>query len=116
MSKIESIVADFRREAEDDFVGLWQIARRVRETCGENADFTSLIIRVVSELLQCPGYDVGQFEGEAFVDWAGSVETKLERLHAELTRLGHEPDIGEIAWIVKHGGSSENHRSLGSGC
>jgi class 3 adenylate cyclase len=102
MPLFEEIVNGFRRECADDYVGLWQISRALKDFTGES--HTEDIVSVVAALLEHHAITVGQFEGGRFVEWAGSREERMDRIRRELLQLGTEPDIGDVAWLVERRG------------
>lgn len=96
---LQDIVDGFRRESAEDYVGLWQISRAVKELSGPSQ--AEKIVVVVAALLEDGDIAVGQFKEGQFVEWIGSREEHLGRIHRELLQLGADPDIGDVAWLVK---------------
>lgn len=97
---IEAVAGSVCAEAEEDYVGLWSVVRRLRQQmplADESAVHSALggvLRRVLSG-----GCIFGQFTtAGTFAAWPeGRV---IERLLDELASLGRDPDIGEIGWFV----------------
>ena len=102
MTKERSVILTrIRRELHEDYVGVWQIARILREAgYNQREALTNGIVDAVATLLVEGDADIGQFQGGAFRSWQGAADAKLKRLRDELIILGTDPDIGEIAWLV----------------
>lgn len=95
---LEPIIRQFRVEAEEDYVGMWEISRAIESL--EEPDQSELITQVVAALLDEPSVVLGQFEGESFVPWPGGREDWIERVRTELRAYGGKPDIGDIGWLA----------------
>lgn len=94
---LQDIASQVRREAAEDYVGLWQISRLLRDgAVPGHATLTD----VLRQLLADDSMDIGQFEGKTFHPWAGTTDSKVQRVSSELAKLGRDPDIGEIGWVV----------------
>jgi hypothetical protein len=96
-STLQDIASQVRREAAEDYVGLWQISRLLRSAVVSS---DSTLTDLLHQLLTDGSMDIGQFEGKTFHPWAGTTDSKIARVSSELTKLGRDPDIGEIAWLV----------------
>jgi hypothetical protein len=103
--RIES-VADLERllleEMQDDYVGLWEIARLVRTELGfENeTGIFETTLRVVEDMvlegLICPGVATA---GGRFESWPVDPEQALHTINTAWEELGRTPRVGEIAWF-----------------
>lgn len=90
---------DVRREAEEDYVGIWQIARTLMEAGLEDDLLVEMIVEVVGRVSEL-GVEIGEFRSREFEFWSGDRAIKLERLRHELRMLNRAPDIGEVAWLA----------------
>jgi hypothetical protein len=99
MDRTGMLAAGFRCECEEDYVGLRQISREVGPgaTLAEHAE---RIIDVVRAMMDDGGIMIGQFEDGAFIEWPTPPAEIVDRLRDELTMLGREPDIGDVAWLA----------------
>jgi hypothetical protein len=102
MTEFDADVADLMREAENDYVGIWEVFR-LAHRAGRDGKATVAIqaLAMVEALLRDPEMLIGQFDGGEFRPWTGERSGWLQRIRAELEQLGREPDIGEVAWVVK---------------
>ena len=92
------------REASDDYVGVWRISRALYEAGPDSPrDHVATTVAVVEELIGPGGLQIGQFLDGVFVAWTGTVGERVERLRGELSALGRDPDVGEVAWLVSSG-------------
>ena|SRR5579859_332222 len=91
-------------ECRTDHVGLWQIVSAVQFDLGaaDPVQTQTLTMQLVRSLLQDYGIVVGHPapDGRGFVTWNVSPELAVRRIEAEWSALGHEPDIGDIAWFT----------------
>lgn len=99
MTWFEEVVEGFRRECAEDYVGLWQISRALKDHDG--ASGTEQILAIVAALLADRDIVAGQFEDGRFIEWSGRREENVARIRNELVRLGTDPDIGDVAWLVE---------------
>ena len=104
MRDLDKICDDFMREAEIDYIGLWQVINTVGygfepTTIEERRRLTLEVIkRLMARGLQA--VDLG--EGSSCIPWPDqNVESVMRRINAEWEALGHEPDIGDIIWLNK---------------
>ena len=97
--ELSDVIAEVAAEVEEDFVGLWVVARLVRE---DRPDADSVELRGVTAdvcgALLAQGASLGQFrpDGE-FETWDPA--SAVDRLLVEWNDLGRDPDIGEITWL-----------------
>jgi len=101
MTALARMVSELRQECSEDYVGVWQITRMLRDEGHTPVEMPDRVVEVVAALLSDGRVDIGQFEDEAFTAWQGDVGAKVSRLKAELQALGREPDIGEVAWLAE---------------
>jgi hypothetical protein len=100
MPKLADIVAAVKENATSDYVGMWEIHSMLKEDFGPHAATPEQIVAVVRQLLE-EDHVLGQFQDRVFREWPGSSADQLGKLVAELSSLGHSPDIGEVAWLAK---------------
>ena len=101
MQSIDEVVHELRQECEEDYVGLWEVARLLQEFRLGVGSRGQTIAAVAAALLADPEITIGQFEDKVFQEWPGDTADRVERLKRELSNLGRAPDIGEVAWIAK---------------
>ena len=95
------ILAEFRREAEDDWIGLWAIAWMVRHDHAKaNAsEVRKLTMRLVRMMMES-GLVVGGFCDKSFVPWPDQgTASVIRRIEREWNALGRDPTLGEVAWF-----------------
>lgn len=99
---VTQIVEAFRRECAVDHVGLWCIPWHFREVekVADAGLRQSLSLEVVRHLLASDDIGVGQFANGAFSFWPLPPSYALQRVETEWQQLGHEPDMGDIAWFT----------------
>lgn len=92
MNTLDEIADDYSRHARSDFVGLWQIASRVREDLGltNNADVRTETLLVVKRLLE-GGFRPGDYLRTGFAPWD---ETSADSI---IARISNEWDTGRGA-------------------
>ena len=101
MATFEQVVADLRAECSDDYVGLWEVVRLLRDGGMGSAESAERIVAVVAALLDDPEITIGQFADGTFREWPGNAQDRVARLERELVALGRTPDIGDVAWLVR---------------
>ena len=91
-------------ECHQDHVDLWEIVNAVQFDLGANdpTETRALTLRLVHSLLDERGMRVGHPapEDRHFVSWELPLDEAVRRIEREWSALGHEPDIGEIAWFT----------------
>lgn len=91
-------------ECREDHVGLWEIVHAVQFDlgCQNPRQVQSLTLQLVRGLLSHRGMQVGHPapDGRQFVSWGLSSDETIRRIEQELTALGREPNIGEVAWFT----------------
>ncbi len=100
--------ADLQRqwaaEARRADLGLWWMARDVRQKLGPRASEDDVRTRTL-DLLR-PLLDAGELRTAAllpdgkFAEWKGSVEDQLHRIDTGWRGLGRQPALGEIVWFI----------------
>jgi hypothetical protein len=95
---ITQIVTHVRKEASDDYVGVWVVHRLLVEIGNSS---TELITQVVDRVLDDDRIEIGDFCDGVFHAWAGDKKAKLRRVRQDLVTLGHAPDIGDVAWLIQ---------------
>jgi hypothetical protein len=103
MIALDSIQRAVIVEGLEDYVGLWQVARRVREVIGET---TTDLVREASLKRLGPllvgGYIEAGFspyvKGD-FEPWGIPGHAAMERIDVEWRALGKDPNIWEICWF-----------------
>src|SRR5258706_3895123 len=101
MNDLDSIQREILMEGLDDYVGLWQVVRSLRERFGDLP--TDRIRELALERLQ-PLLDQGLIEsgmpgsGE-FLSWGSDAATTLARIDAEWRALGKDPNMPDICWF-----------------
>ena len=96
---IEAIVSDFDSELWDDKVGLWRIARALRESDLdlEHRDIRLYAADVCRRLLDT-GAALGQFGPNLeFETWDRS--SAVDRMLIGWSDLRRDPTIGDVAWL-----------------
>ena len=95
---VEALVAD----ASEDYMGLWQIVRRVSLRLGsEDAAAVRTETLVVARKLLQHGLLVGDLANSGgFNAWTNQApDVVVSRIEAEWGVLGRLPDIGDICWF-----------------
>jgi hypothetical protein len=87
----------------DDWVGLWEIVRLVREReSGDinDLDVKSLVIGLLTQLLDNDEVQVGSLiNGGEFSSWPSSKEEAMRDIITAWENLGRDPNIGEVCWL-----------------
>jgi len=104
MDRVEQVVAELYKECFEDYVGLWTVPWHFREiySVGDEQSRRAESLKVIGRLLELPDIGVGQFRPneEVFDFWNASPNDALQRITLEWDALGHEPNLGEIAWFT----------------
>ena len=102
MRTIDQVVADFRREAMGDYVGLWEIVSatiRDLDACSD-VDIRRTTISIVKELLSQGLQAVDLTERGGCTPWHDqNADAVIVRICREWDSLGKAPDIGDIVWF-----------------
>lgn len=89
----------FTWEATEDYVGLWQVAKNVREDLDLKAPQTimEISLSIVERLLKEGGLLVGDAKWEyPFPKWDLTADEAIKRIRKEWLALGKAPSPGEI--------------------
>jgi hypothetical protein len=101
---VEETLEGFVEEGRDDYVGLWEIVRAVREDFGvqDDGEVKRTSLGLIQQLLCHYGMSAGvpTPDGRGFVPWPLSTDETLRRIETEWVALGRDPDIWEIVWFV----------------
>ena len=95
------LIARFRKEGAQDWIGLWAIVWELRQSLPKApaGEIRTLTVELVQQLLT-EGFAVAGVENEVFVRWPDQTPASVARRILEAWRaLGRDPDIGEIAWF-----------------
>ncbi|HEY5314622.1 MAG TPA: hypothetical protein VIK18_18965 [Pirellulales bacterium] len=86
-------------ECEDDYVGLWSILRQVREARYPQPKAVTLAL--LRYLLSTGIIEAGEPDASGgFQVWKTSADETMSRIGSEWSALGHDPDLGDIAWFT----------------
>lgn len=100
----EDILENLVEECREDHVGLWRVINAVRFDLGStNPNQTrALTLQLVHRLLHERGVQVGHPapDGRHFMPWELSPDQAVRRIEEEWSALGHDPDIGDVAWLT----------------
>jgi hypothetical protein len=92
-------------ECHEDYVGLWSIVRRIRhEGIPEGTNIIDTTLGLLLPLLASREIIAGQFKDNKFREWKLGPKEVIAKIEAEWKELGHDPDIGEIAWFTSEQG------------
>jgi hypothetical protein len=104
MDTLDEIADDYSRHARSDFVGLWQIASRVRDDLGltDNADVRTETLLVVKRLLE-RGLRPGDYLGTGFAPWdENSADSIIARITNEWDAGRGDPTLADpICWFAR---------------
>jgi len=103
MDMLDKTCIDLLREADHDYVGLWEVINAVERDFKPTSvdEKRSLTMRIVQRLL-ASGLEAVELRsgGSGCIPWSKQdIESVLSRIDAEWDELGHEPDIGDIVWF-----------------
>jgi hypothetical protein len=104
---VSDVVQALVAEAEEDWVGLWQIARGLarRRPDADDAEIRRLGERVVRDMVDA-GLRIGGLEsGPGFTPWEG--DDTVERVLAIWDELGRRPTLNEDIWFDLPEGGTE---------
>ena len=98
---VDEMIADFVLEAPDDWIGLWQIIKRLQKSGVDDAELLPATMNVVRAML-IRGFLAGDppYSEGGFQLWADqNHDSIIERIRAEWRTLGHVPNIPDIVWF-----------------
>jgi hypothetical protein len=100
----QDVFEQLLEECRVDHVGLWELVDAAQVDLGaSDANETRVAtLALARRLLHEPGIQVGHPApgGRDFVPWNLPPEEALKRIEREWSALGHEPNIGEVAWFT----------------
>jgi hypothetical protein len=100
----DDVLESLAEECRTDHVGLWEIVDAVRCDLGStNAlEIRVLTLGLIRRLLFERGMQVGHpaADGRHFISWDLPPDQAVTRIEKEWSALGHEPNIGEVAWFT----------------
>ena len=90
------------REASEDEVGLWLVARWVQAASGSETALRKRTLDLVGAMLRDGLIQAGHPdpEQERFAAWPLTAREAVERMKKEWKALGRRPKLGEIAWFA----------------
>jgi hypothetical protein len=104
-STLDSVQERVLSELREDHVGLWLIARKVRESLGHAsaAEVQTETLHLVRRLLDARNAAAGfpTVDGVGFRPWKLTPAAAVKRIKQSWDQLGHEPNIGEVVWFSK---------------
>lgn len=97
-----AVAESISRELDEDYVGLWVLPWRIRRrlTTATDAQVQELARAVLVGLSES-AVRIGSLDAYTGVFTPWPVREGLDRAFAEWNELGRDPDIGEIAWLVR---------------
>lgn len=98
--QITNQINSFVIEAREDYVGLWQIFRRIKSEILNKEDVSFNVFEVVRGLLE-RGLLVGNLTKDgSFEAWnQQNPDLVISRINKEWQDLGRDPTIDDIAWF-----------------
>ncbi|HEX9209098.1 MAG TPA: hypothetical protein VF901_01170 [Bradyrhizobium sp.] len=101
--KINEIVDDYAKAASFDYVGLWQIIKRVRHESGlsDRNENKKLVLQIICGLLSA-GLEAVTLNssGPGCTPWENQdLGYVLNRISTEWDNLDHDPNPGDIVWL-----------------
>jgi hypothetical protein len=86
----------------DDYTGLWEIIRIVREHSPSlPANLVRAeVVEILSELLDEDLIQAGFLTWDGFSPWQDRTSEIMSRVLANWQKLGRDPSIGEVAWFT----------------
>jgi hypothetical protein len=104
---LSEIQRSFLEEARSDVVGIWSLAKWVKEDLPllDGVAVRQATLDVVREILLQGRVVPGDFQDRneqiaVFVPWQLSADEALARIERDWATLGREPIAGEIVWFV----------------
>lgn len=102
-SQYQEITGSFLKEAEEDYIGLWQLIKAAK--CFISAEeplvTRAVTLDIVRELLAA-GLEAGDppYSTTGYRPWPNqNPDAVASRIEQEWEALGHEPNIGDIVWF-----------------
>ena len=98
---LDDLVGQFLAEAKGDLIGLWEIAREVRQRTSSDDAAREEALAVVRELL-ARGLLVGDppYAAAGYRPWTDQdPDRAIARIRTEWLALGRMPNLPDIAWF-----------------
>jgi hypothetical protein len=97
-----NVASAFFLEARSDFVGLWLLVKWVREELAptDQDKAREVTLAIIYDGLKSGRVAAGEFEDKRFARWDVSPETALRRIDKAWSKLGEDPNIGDVVWLV----------------
>lgn len=102
MTQFDRFQKDVLTEGLEDYVGLWQVARRVRESLrlSEANEVRQAVVDRLRPLFEGGHVEAGELASNGgFSAWKRQGQDAVERIDREWRRLGHDPNISDICWL-----------------
>lgn len=119
--KLTDLQRQWVKDGRGNDLGLWWMARDVRQKLGPRASEDDVRARTL-DLLE-PLLEAGEFRaasllpGGRFAEWKGNVEEQLHRIDSDWRGLGRQPSLGDVVWFIggarAAGGGSRGTRISG---
>jgi len=112
MNDLTTVVQEFLAECREDYVGLWVLVRRIRRAGATDAsNMLETSLTLLEPLLSERKIIAGEFvrddkshssplEGYEFRQWGMPPPEVIARIKDEWTKLGRDPNLGEIVWFT----------------
>ncbi len=100
-AELHKLIESFYSESASDLIGLWEIAKEVESLVGTGNIAKEQCLEIVRALL-AKGLLAGDppYSAGGYVPWPDQDSDRvIERVNQEWLRLGHTPNIPEIAWF-----------------
>ncbi len=102
-SQYQEITDSFLKEAEEDYIGLWQLIKEAKRfaTTEEPLVVQAVTLAIVREFLAA-GLEAGEppYSVTGYIPWPDqNPDAVTSRIEQEWEALGREPNIGEICWF-----------------
>lgn len=100
---IEKLRGDLLEDLTDDYVGIWDVARRVQRewSLEEGSKIRTTAMILLSDPLEDGFIEPGLARSAGGFDaWGLSPEEAVDRLRREWTVMNATPSLGDIAWFA----------------
>lgn len=99
-TNLDTVVSTLRQQTPHDHIGLWEIIKNIKRFVRPEKSKLKVVTLDCVRLMLSAGFVAGVSRGRTFERWPDqSVEKVIERIDAEWSALGREPNIGDIAWF-----------------
>jgi hypothetical protein len=100
----EEVLEDLVEEGREDFVGLWEVIRYVREDLEveDDAEVRRVTLGLAEEMLKRHGMLAGvpSRDWGDFLAWDLPPDQVIRRIEAEWLALGRDPSLWEVVWFI----------------